>query len=39
MGAGPGPSDQVGGGMDKMIGKLTNNPNKLAEGQARSGTT
>lgn len=37
MGAGPGPSDKVGGGMDKMM--LTNNPNKLAEGQARSGTT
>ncbi|CAD6583409.1 MAG: hypothetical protein TREMPRED_003543 [Tremellales sp. Tagirdzhanova-0007] len=38
VGAGPGTTDTAGGGLDKMIGKITHSPNKVAEGQAKSGT-
>ena len=35
---GPSMGDKVSGGLDKMVGKATNNPNKVAEGQAKTGT-
>lgn len=30
--------EKVSGGMDKMVGKMTHNPEKAAEGQANTGT-
>ena len=36
-GAGPGASDKTAGHMESLIGKVTGNPNKAAEGQMRSG--
>lgn len=30
--------DKVSGGMDKMMGKMTHNPDKVAEGQAKTDT-
>jgi len=37
-GGGPGVADKLSGGIDKIIGKATNNPSKVAEGQAKSGS-
>ena len=37
-GGGPGVGDKISGGVDKLVGKATNNPNKVAEGQAKTGT-
>lgn len=37
-GAAPGVGGKISGGVDKMVGKMTNNPDKVAEGQAKSGT-
>jgi len=37
-GAGPGVGDKISGAVDKVVGKVTNNPNKVAEGQAKTGT-
>lgn len=34
----PGMGDKISGGVDKMMGKMTNNPDKVAEGQAKTGT-
>jgi uncharacterized protein YjbJ (UPF0337 family) len=36
-GQAPGIGGRISGGVDKMVGKVTNNPNKVAEGQAKSG--
>ena len=38
-GTGPGHADKAAGGMSKMIGKVTGNHEKVAEGQMRSGST
>lgn len=34
----PGIGDKMAGGMDKLVGKMSNNPDKVAEGQAKSGS-
>jgi hypothetical protein len=34
----PSVGDKISGGIDKLTGKITNNPAKVAEGQAKTGT-